>query len=227
MKKLIAVLTAIMLLMSMMASAAFAEPVAEKTFLDTNVGLQSKLALKEELKQIEKKYDGAFSAPSQVYKQDKMLNFKTAAEFDKFISDLKASSTNPAKTFYRPYMASGTKRIAASYGECTWWSMAVLLSAPFGCCKNIGYNFNHSKVGGYERYTSVSNINSWLSGFYGCTWTQSNASYKLGSTKHTNDTVIFTIKGRYTVTGSIAGIPLNYTCNDTWGNICQPIWDVL
>jgi hypothetical protein len=171
----------------------------------------------------------------QTIPKDKILHFNSMEEFQTFVEDLKSHpkdfskeisvSTGKSSILGIPFSINQntvTPMVTANYYDSdviSWW-------APFSgwgmtglaCWHNVSFEYQWYWFYGHPRFSdsSVTNIDSYLTGLNVAWWQQTSKSYNLTTTYYTNDTARFRIYGNYVLGVDISGFTLGAKISDSW-----------
>jgi len=99
----------------------------------------------------------------------------------------------------------------------TWHNIWVGFGTDWFGHRNIGFNYTYTTNRGVRSFSSVSNIDSWTTGFSPyISWIHSNEDHSFTSNYASLDTVNFTVNGRWVLGIALNGYPIGATRNGTW-----------
>lgn len=101
----------------------------------------------------------------------------------------------------------------------TWWALSPFTgmgALDYLHWRNVSWDYTYTFVDGKARFSTVSNINSWISGISIYSWTHKNATHNIESQNFPNDKVSLTVTGYYTLGIKWESLNIGVTKNSTW-----------
>lgn len=205
MKRIMSLLLALVMVVGTSATAFAAEPQESK-----------KTTAENKVEQLVQEY-GISTFDLDTRNVQEMLVFDSFSDFEKFVKETVEQPKEIEATINVNESAQVNARDLNSNHVITWW-------APFSgwgmtgiaCWRNVAFNYSYKYVNGYPRFTSCSNITSYLSGINVTTWSQKSSSYNFVTQDHYHDKVKINVKGVYILGVTVEGFNIGVTIPGEW-----------
>ncbi|WP_066632645.1 hypothetical protein [Desulfolucanica intricata] len=176
-----------------------------------------------DLKLLEEQYGVTFfELNTSEYDKGSLLKFDSMEDFEGFVEELKQEDENKDKDINIEVTTKTKEDLVsiADYNDCytiTWWSPFAGGLTGLACWKNVSFNYTYKFVNDKSQFTSVSNIDSYLSGINIVTWSQTtNGSYNITTNQSTNDQAKIKVQGRYILGIEYNGLPIGAVIPGEW-----------
>lgn len=163
---------------------------------------------------------------------DEILEFATIEEFESYVKNIPSITEKPLnleislnETDSMMNLNTMKSTVYDDIHTITWWAPCTPMSGWGGpltqwfCWKNVAFDYTYTFVDGHPKFSSVSNVSSYLAGVNTHSWVQTGSDEDFAKKYYTGDTVEFKIQGYYILGVVIGGYPVGFTVNDTWTGI--------
>ncbi|MFY0517242.1 hypothetical protein ACOMCU_05315 [Lysinibacillus sp. UGB7] len=159
------------------------------------------------------------------------LEFEDLKEFENYLKENETNDTtilhdeiliDKPDTMSLERNISSRKTFSSSFSD-QWYSPINGFVTGLLSWKNMSYDYTYKEGANSPQFVSVSNIDSWQTGYHDVKWTQNKygGSYKIIKAVYTDDSVEVTAKGLYTLGVVIASQPIGYSWNGEWVRTMQ------
>lgn len=207
MRKIISLVLSLVLLITLMPTTVSAK--ADKMNL---------IKTEDQFQQLKEKYGFEESNINNIPNKD-ILEFDSLEEFEEFIIELKKPQkfsqdiyiSNSFSSLSRASKKYNGSHVINSWAPFSGWGMTGL-----ACWRNIAFEYQYKFVDGNPRFTSVSNISSYLTGINVTWWQQKSKSHNFETTTNTDDTVVIKVKGNFVLGVAVKGFNVGVTIPGSW-----------
>ena len=196
MKKVLSILLATIMLLSMSVTAFAAEPTIEK-----------------QINNLANEY-GIETFDLDTRRVDTVLEFDSIEELEEFIRVIGQPQTFDLAidTSKNPQTRDlNDNHVISWWSPFTGWGMTGI-----ACWRNIAFDYSYKFVNGAPQFTNVSNIDSYLTGINVTFWDQKAASYNIVTEVTTKDKAEINVKGNYVLGVALEGFNIGLTIPGEW-----------
>ncbi|MFJ7371689.1 hypothetical protein ACIQVU_20030 [Lysinibacillus sp. NPDC098008] len=173
----------------------------------------------DQIQELSTKYDIQLSDSNvTTFSNQTPLAFDTIEEFEEFLKTLteEESLSTTEEIIVTQNDISLFSTIYSGTIQRSWWGpmngpvMGVLNQ------RNLSFNYTYKFVNNKPQYVSVSNIDSWQTGYHDVKWTHKSGTSSFSTVTSYRDTATVVAKGIYTLGVVIGSQPIGFTWNGEW-----------